>query len=411
MSDINTDTAVEQNPASYVFPVDGKSSTDGAADSMAVPELRARQSSASDPPDAQDPQEAKENERKQKQAAETGYPTLLPLASIRPDGRFAGKKGPNQRDLHIATGTWNMHAKDPPGDTKLREFVPFGYDLYVLATQECERSIEMSLLIRSKAKWTATLTRLLGEQYYEVAQENLQAIHIIAFAKKKLRNDISLVSVGQVATGFMDYIGNKGATAISFDIGSTSLLFIGCHFTAFHGKVVKRNADYKKINERLPNRKSAELPVEAHKRFDHVFWMGDLNYRINGNRELVDALLKLDMQEVLIANDQLNIERHLGNVFVDFVEAPVKFLPTYKFDTGWDRYDSSRKKRIPSWTDRILFKPSPNLVLTSYTSVATIRTSDHRPVVGTFVLRHDGFDEHKRSQIGGESGSTACTIM
>ena len=31
------------------------------------------------------------------------------------------------------------------------------------------------------------------------------------------------------------------------------------------------------------------------------------------------------------------------------------FPPTYKFDAGSDRYDTSRKKRSPAWTDRVLF--------------------------------------------------------
>ncbi len=33
-------------------------------------------------------------------------------------------------------------------------------------------------------------------------------------------------------------------------------------------------------------------------RFDRVFWLGDLNYRINGTRDMVDLLLKGNMHEV-----------------------------------------------------------------------------------------------------------------
>ena len=92
-------------------------------------------------------------------------------------------------------------------------------------------------------------------------------------------------------------------------------------------------------------------------RFDRVFWLGDLNYRINGTRPMVDSLLKGNMHEVLAFNDQLRIERAEGRVFVGFGEGPCNFRPTYRLDHGTDEYDTSKKQRIPSWTDRILYRP------------------------------------------------------
>ena len=40
----------------------------------------------------------------------------------------------------------------------------------------------------------------------------------------------------------------------------------------------------------------------------------------------------------------------LGNVFRGFSEQPISFAPSYKFDLHSDVYDSSEKRRVPSWT-------------------------------------------------------------
>lgn len=94
----------------------------------------------------------------------------------------------------------------------------------------------------------------------------------------------------------------------------------------------------------------------ASDRFDHTYWLGDLNYRINGTRPVIDKCLELRMHGVLLQNEQLRREQAGGRAFVGFREAPLNFLPTYKVDRGTVAYDTGRKQRIPSWTDRVLFR-------------------------------------------------------
>ena len=36
-------------------------------------------------------------------------------------------------------------------------------------------------------------------------------------------------------------------------------------------------------------------------------------------------------------------------------QGPLFFRPTYKYDVGTDVYDTSKKQRVPSWTDRVLW--------------------------------------------------------
>jgi hypothetical protein len=99
------------------------------------------------------------------------------------------------------------------------------------------------------------------------------------------------------------------------------------------------------------------VPAKVSDRFDRVIWMGDLNYRIDAPRDAVDCMLHSGDFDGMWARDQLQAEHGQGRVFRGFVEPSLLFLPTYKLDRGTnDSYDSSGKRRVPSWTDRILYK-------------------------------------------------------
>ena len=79
-----------------------------------------------------------------------------------------------------------------------------------------------------------------------------------------------------------------------------------------------------------------------------------------------------------------------------FAEGPIRFPPTFKFDKQRQTYDMSAKRRVQSWTDRVLYTPRPpkdrargkppTLDLLKYRHIPTARHSDHRPVVATFKV-------------------------
>ena len=150
------------------------------------------------------------------------------------------------------------------------------------------------------------------------------------------------------------------------------------------------------------------------KYYDCVIFMGDMNYRINGNRKVIDKLLDANMHEVLMFNDQLTVSFNQQKLPHFLIESPVTFRPTYKFDTGSDVYDTSAKQRIPSWTDRILYT-EPNMTCLTYNSVPDIRISDHRPVYASFLAKIKVQKEHmmtnEKDTIAYSSESQVCTIM
>ncbi|KAK5125557.1 hypothetical protein LTR85_000668 [Meristemomyces frigidus] len=60
----------------------------------------------------------------------------------------------------------------------------------------------------------------------------------------------------------------------------------------------------------------------------------------------------------LLPHDELHQQMKLRKAFHDgWQEGPITFLPTYKYDAGSvGVFDSSEKKRAPSWCDRILYR-------------------------------------------------------
>lgn len=60
----------------------------------------------------------------------------------------------------------------------------------------------------------------------------------------------------------------------------------------------------------------------------------------------------------LLPHDQLrHVQSHRKAFHDGWREGPITFLPTYKYDVGtMGVFDSSEKKRAPSWCDRILFR-------------------------------------------------------
>ena len=342
-----------------------------------------------------------------------------------------------EKNLRIFTCTWNMHGKKAPGIDQLRKILPPNMcHLYVIGTQECERTAAQSVYSFGKLKFPKMVKECLGKNYFLVHGEALAAIQCVVFAHKSLKDQIGDDNehVGichhnaqVVATGIGNTFGNKGGVGISVVIGKTSFLFISAHFAAHQHKVHERNEHFQMINEKLDLHRPDFTPMveigtgnNVSDRFHHVFWLGDFNYRINGTRDAVDKMLKLNMHEKLLENDQLKIEQQKGNVFQSFQEGPLNFRPTYKFDKKSDVYDTSRKQRVPAWTDRILWRSNGGhaIELLAYDCEKTVKTSDHRAVRAIFniptIVNTDITGEvHKerRNTKFGRHDSQVCIVM
>ena len=90
---------------------------------------------------------------------------------------------------------------------------------------------------------------ILGSDYFLVHSLTLQASHLIVFAHLHLSDLISNIQSQDLALGFNNSVGNKGALKISLNIGATTLCFISAHLHSGDKGCKKRNKDWARIEQ------------------------------------------------------------------------------------------------------------------------------------------------------------------
>ncbi|EQC34021.1 hypothetical protein SDRG_08237 [Saprolegnia diclina VS20] len=371
-------------------------------------------------PDTERPSDAKAAE----EDPPTPWPSPLTLESSLDVSQDTTESVLAAGSVRVLVLTWNLQAHKPPPDLSplLR---PGTCHIYAIGTEECVQTIAKSVLFQSKKEWEDKIRATLGPtDYIKLRSHALTAMHNMVFVHKSVLSLVTSLESDAIATGIGNQLGNKGGVGIGFQLGLTRFAFINAHFEAHQSQhaLKRRNANFAKINAEL-----RLLPVAYYETsrcddrvgpisdvFDRVFWSGDLNYRIDGTRRMIETLLARDMHNVLLANDQLTKERDAQRVFQRFHEGPLHFRPTYKFDKGSDAYDTSAKQRIPSWTDRILYATlQPNTIqLRSYESHTEIRTSDHRPVSAVFDVAFAGHEPQLHAAAkSNQTKSEVCSVQ
>ncbi|GFY12047.1 synaptojanin-1 [Trichonephila clavipes] len=266
---------------------------------------------------------------------------------------------------------------------------PAVVDIYAIGIEEIvdlNASNIVSASSQNQREWMVELQKTISRdhKYIYITSYQLVGVCLFLYALPKHAPYISDVAVDAVKTGFGGATGNKGAVAIRLTLYNTSMCFVCAHFAAGQSQVLERNADFQEISKKLNFPMGRTL--DSH---DYIFWCGDFNYRIDLPYEEVKKLLKTENFSTLLAADQLLNAQQSGLVFKNFIEAPINFAPTYKYDVFSDDYDTSEKNRIPSYTDRVLFRKrrypygeeqeSPGKII--FYGRAELKTSDHRPII------------------------------
>ncbi|KAH9309596.1 hypothetical protein KI387_037507, partial [Taxus chinensis] len=267
--------------------------------------------------------------------------------------------------------------------------------------------------------WLDSIGNVIDEDtlFIRVGTRQLAGLLIGAWVRRDLLPYVGDVDVGAVACGFGRALGNKGAVAIKMRVFRRTMCIINSHFAAHTDAVARRNADFDHIYRsmtfgRFPsgvnvtanavaagvssavqmfrgvNMRRSSQPIELGDleggfspisstgstpqevmpelaQADMIIWLGDFNYRLNDipYEYAIDCIEQKDFA-TLLQKDQLREEMRAGRVFQGMREGQIVFPPTYKFDRGQQGYDSSEKRRVPAWCDRILFRDGRNGKLT-----------------------------------------------
>jgi inositol polyphosphate 5-phosphatase INPP5B/F len=313
-----------------------------------------------------------------------------------------------EEPLKIFCGTFNLNGKQPD-DESIKPWLHVDplkqndIDIYAIGFQEVVDLNTTSFLLQSdwverERRWLTTLIVELNhntkQTYKLVVRQRMCGIFLVIFARESLDPAaISEVLTCYVPTGIMDTVGNKGSVSISIRMYETRVCFVCSHFASDTDKLEKRNSDYRSTVQRTRFVYNANGDYYSLDEHDVIFWFGDLNYRLD-HISLNDTIIAIysSQNAKLLQYDQLTLERERKRVFHGYNEGVIDFRPTYKYLVKTDIYEKHaqfnadqatletdettiKKVKLPSWTDRILWKTTNDnikLTLLKYSCINTI---------------------------------------
>ncbi|CAG7821565.1 unnamed protein product [Allacma fusca] len=300
----------------------------------------------------------------------------------------------------VQVTTWNMGSLPLPKEHELRKLFYHDedeslkkVDIHVISIQECWPDSDA---------WELELQVCLGPGYALFHSLSFGTLHISIFFRRDLLWFTTEPSDWTMSVRSGRLFKTKGCAGIAFGFFGSKFVFVNSHLSAGD----ESDRENQRIDELHKILQSYQKPSGKLNGSDAIFLSGDLNFRIcrMTREDILDSLRRNRLDNVL-ENDQLILllkrpPDTLPKGLQGFMEAAtITFRPTYKYDLGTDKFDSSNKKRAPAYTDRIIYKcknmqnENPTVVCLAYEAVTSLRLSDHKPVYSIFSVHiKPGFD-------------------
>ena len=168
---------------------------------------------------------------------------------------------------------------------------------------ESRRGDAESRIHATRHVWDLMCAERLGGAWTVLAHVVLRQMRLTIYASRTTAASVSHVVTARAATGVGGVIGNKGGLVVRLSIAQTTLAFCSCHLAAHEGAAhhQARNAMCRKILLKTYGGKMGGVrtsrqrrghygrPLDASHAVDHIFWLGDLNYRVELPRNALAA--------------------------------------------------------------------------------------------------------------------------
>ena len=235
----------------------------------------------------------------------------------------------NNDNLLIYVLTFNMKGRTP-SESDIPLLFPHDinkFDLFVISTQECLRSILSSMIISSKDEWINLLSKFFGDNFLNLINSNLGPCHLCVFVKKEKAKHFHELRSGELETGLFNFFANKGAVSASMKYKDKNILFIGCHLAAGHNENNKRNESLLRIKTTL----KTSINIEAKNKLK--------SYKKNIN----ESLNKFQSTEIMYDNN--NFKNNLININQEQNDT-LKYTKTFVFNKNINQNLNEHKENI-----------------------------------------------------------------